>query len=390
MEYITAPAGDSGYLSLASGPKGRTYRKQILKRGSLRHPNTGKVIQIDDAFLGSIVANFNNGAVDHVQIPAATDTNEHSDDPERNLGEVVGLDVTEDGLFAHMEFRKDSVLDAPGKTILGASALLSLDYDDNSTGEKIGPTLLHVCATNRPYITGMDGYGELVAASVDTGSNNTRVTFLEAAAMPDLDQIRTSLNSQDVEMRKRALKELGIEDPDDWLALLAPPAPVAPDNDELKEALITAKEAGVAEANKQVVAALSDVLQLTDAAVAAEEDPVALTTAVAAKVDELVQSNVALTARLDAAERASAESEVDGLVAAGRVLPKQRDAFIELALTNRAQFDALVPDESIVPLTAVGVDAIEVPGGASLSEADAAKTADALLEQYGLKNTRGA
>src|SRR5204862_431120 len=55
-----------------------------------------------------------------------------------------------------------------GKTILGASAMLDLDYADVRSGQRVGPTLLHVAATNRPHLVDLEPYTDAVAASASS------------------------------------------------------------------------------------------------------------------------------------------------------------------------------------------------------------------------------
>jgi hypothetical protein len=66
----------------------------------------------------------------------------------------------------------------------------------------------------------------------------------------------------------------------------------------------------------------------------------------------------------------AATDEVEALVKAGKVLPKQKDVMIALALSNREQFEALVPDDSIVQLTEKGVETHDAPDTTKQAEID--------------------
>ena len=255
--------------------------------------------------------------------------------------------------------------------------------------EKVGPTLLHVCATNRPYITGMEGYDELVAATTD--NEDTEVLILTAEKEDDMsktiEETKVALSSENIEDRVAALTDLGIEDAEKWAVALTSPEISAAD-------LSKAKEDAAADATSKLLTALTEAFGSAGAEVKLTseqtEDTTAALTAVVKTVTGLTESNVALTARLDAAERANVEAEVDALVSEHRILPKSRDAMVEIAMTNREQFDALVPDESIVPLAAQGFEDIEIPGdNVSLTDAKAEQTVEAIMIRNGLGDTKG-
>jgi hypothetical protein len=55
----------------------------------------------------------------------------------------------------------DRRADALGRTLLGCSASLHVDFIDLGTCTRVGPTLLHLLTTNRPHIIGLDEYEEL-------------------------------------------------------------------------------------------------------------------------------------------------------------------------------------------------------------------------------------
>jgi hypothetical protein len=55
-----APADAEPYAELARTQSGTLFRKHILSRGTLRHPKTGKTIDVNDAFIASLKTNFAN------------------------------------------------------------------------------------------------------------------------------------------------------------------------------------------------------------------------------------------------------------------------------------------------------------------------------------------
>lgn len=339
---VPAPNGSEGFVELARTPTGRLFRKQILHQGSFVHPgDPNSRITVDRAMFSKLKENFNAGYCDIVQVPIVDGNNVHVEDPLRNVGEVVDLTYEDGkGVYATIDARDASHADKLGKTLLGASAMLHLNYTDTKTGNRVGPTLLHVAVTNRPYVTKLDEYKEIVAASADM-SHETPVVL-----MPVEDE---SAEEQPMEL-DALLQELKDKHGVDVNALKA--------------------SAEKAEQDAQMVAAMSNVLgAATGTTVSQSEMSVE---DVGRAVVELSQEKVNLAKTVAeqaqaleelklSAQTSKAEAEVDGLVRAGRVLPKQRDAYVKLAVHDRATFDALVPDDAVVQLSEQGVTVHDEP-----------------------------
>lgn len=339
-ELVIVPSSGDGFVELARTRSGRLFRKHILNKGDLRHPVTGKTIKIDDTFVKTLKKNFDSGVCDIVQVPLANEKNEHSEAPDRNIGEVVGIEESGDKVFAVLDVRKAEYAEELGKTLLGASAMMHLDYTDTKTGQKVGPTLLHTCVTNRPYVTGLENYEEIVAASDSSDEavvllteDNAAVAVAEKPTeekdMPDEAKPQDTPTKASLEELLTALKtDHGI------------------DVDALKAQATEA--ASAAALSKTLVDALTEagVVKLTNTD---DKDNVSNEDVVGA-VAELAKNNVALTDRVNKLERQDAEHIVDALVGEGRVIPAQRAAFVELKLSNPTMFDQLVPAEPIVKL----------------------------------------
>lgn len=106
-------------------------------------------------------------------------------------------------------------------------------------------------------------------------------------------------------------------------------APPAPDAAALSSALVNAlTEAGV--------------VQLTKGDTGSE---VSLSDVTAAVV-ELAADNKNLRGSVAALERQAAVTEVEGYIAAGRLLPKTHDTAVELALSNRDALEAILAPEN--------------------------------------------
>jgi uncharacterized damage-inducible protein DinB len=286
------------------------------------------------------VTNFASGACDIVQFPVVNDANKHVEGPDHNLGEVIDLDYDENGVNAYIDVRKNA--DDIGRTILGASALMHLDYTNTLTGQRMGPTLLHVAATNRPYLTNLAPFSEVIAASADT-PDEAAIWTAEKEPQPVLNEDDTQEIEPVQEQQEVQLSEPGGDD-----------------MPNTKEDLIAAlMEHGI-----DVAALLEqseEVAELSALGIGDEEDGLSVRD-VAEAVLELSQKNTeqaeliaSLAAANEAMEQERAINEVDELIRVGRILPRQRDVMIKLARNDRETFEQLIPDEAIVSLSEDGV-----------------------------------
>lgn len=164
---IPAGAGTEGYVELGRrGATGAVFRKHILTLGPLNYH--GKTYDLNDDFYKQLSTNFDNG-VSIVQAPVADEKNQHSEDPLRNAGEVIGIERDGNKVYTLVDVRNSQVAQGlRDKTILGASAMLSMNYEDSRTGKKVGPALLHHCFTNRPHVLDLEPYQEIVSATADS------------------------------------------------------------------------------------------------------------------------------------------------------------------------------------------------------------------------------
>ncbi len=341
-DLVIVPSDGDGFVELARTKQGRLFRKHILSKGDLLHPKTGETISVDDTFFDQLAKNFDAGVCPIVQVPLADSQNRHSEDPDRNLGEVIGVEAKDDKFYAIIDARDKA--DKFGKTLLGASAMLDLDYTDTKTGKKVGPTLLHTCVTNRPYVTDLDDYEEIVAATSDTSERAVLLTPAPApVAEPEQKTQRADKETPDMgdtpatdtTAAKPSLEELLAALKNDHNIDVSALQAKAKDNENsasLSQALVEALTT-------------AGVVKLTNA------DDKPSTEDVVGAVAELATSNVALTNRVQGLERKDAENAVDALIAAGRIRPAERDARVELKLSNSDMFDRLLPGEPIVALT---------------------------------------
>lgn len=320
---VPAPKGDR-FIELSRSRTGRLFRKQILHYGDLHYPGVkGDKVKVDDAFMDTMIANFSSGVCDIVQTPKVDGNNKHSEDPDRNIGEVVGLEKGPKGLYAIMDVRTNDA-EKVGKTLLGSSAMLHLDYTDTATGKKVGPTLLHNAITNRPHVTNLDGFEEIIAASQSGDDIATQVLVLSPA---------------DNEENPMTLEEM--------LASLK-----ADHNIDVTELQAKAKESEAAVAlsskiQEELVGTGLLTLSNGDETVSAD----ALIGAVAEAGNKIVSLSNTVNELVEKSAKTEAESRVDKLVRTGFILPKKREAHVKLLLSSPETFEDIIPETPLVKLS---------------------------------------
>ncbi len=329
-DFVLVPSGKSeDFVELARVKSGRLFKKHLLSTGTLK-------------------TNFENGVCDTVAVPLANDANQHSEDPDRNIGEVIGVEVNDGKLYAVMDIRDSDRADKLGKTYLGASAMLHLDYTNTATGEKAGPTLLHTCVTNRPYVTGLEDWQEMqevVAATSDRAEDAVMLRFADAtpisqppAQRPAVEE-NTMAEETGTTTQETAPAEVSL---DDLLATL-----------KTKHGIdVAALQTAAAQANAtaSLSKTLVDALEASGVVKLTHSDDKVSNEDIVGAVGELATKNVALTNRVGTLERQTAEADVNTLISAGRVLPAQKNAMVELKLSNPTMFDQIVPAQPIVKL----------------------------------------
>lgn len=357
-----------GFVELARTQKGRLFKKQILHMNSeFVHPNMpGTKIKVTPELAKQLVSNFKAGYADIVQVPIVDASNKHTEDPLKNIGEVVDIEYDDSGVYAIIDARKEEYANELGRTLIGASALMHMDYPDTVSGNKVGPTLLHVAVTNRPYLTNLSDYEEIIAASADSLGDEPVVMSpadKQEDKMPELDEL--------LEMLKN---DHGI----DVVALRE-----AAERDHTQE-LVTAmsgvlQEAGVIGLSKSDDGKSDDgdkelsIKDVADAVIELAQEKVELTASVATLVEQA-----------KAAQLREATREVEELIRVGRVLPKQKDAMIKLSMEDHDTFVALVPDDSIVSLAADGVTVHDEPASERFT-AETARLAEIANSMTGKK-----
>jgi hypothetical protein len=328
-ELVIVPSDGDGYVSLARRRNGTPLPQAPAQQRAAAAPQDRADHRRRRRLHLPAEKNFDDGVCDIVQVPLANANNAHSEDPERNIGEVVDIESTpatrSTPSSTSATRRTHPKL---GKTYLGASAMLSLDYTNTKTGEKVGPTLLHSCVTNRPYVTGLDEYEEIVAATTDR-SDEATVLLSDNTVVIEKPSKETEMPEQETETVAEPSWRICSPPSRTSTTSTSPPSrrsrPRAPKQTELSQTIVDAlKAAGVVK------------LSNTD------DDKVGTETVITA-VQELATNNVTLTNRLTTLEKRDAEHAVDALITEGRILPAQREVMVDMKLSHPDMFDKVVP-----------------------------------------------
>lgn len=321
--------GAGGFVELSRTSQGRVFEKHILSFGDLIYPGVkGGRVHIDQQWAETLKRNFDNKVCDIVQVPVAGSNNEHTEDPFRNIGEVVGLAIRNGRIYAQIDARDEMAAARLGKTLLGASAQLHLNYTDTRTGKKVGPTLLHVAITNRPYVLDLEDFNEVLAASADGTDSAVVLTAPTQEDEMDLDTLLATLREDHgIDVAALQVKAAAA---DDAMAL----------SGKIQDELVGTGLLSLS--NGQEVTA--------DTLIGAVAEAGNKIVDLSAKVDALTQ----------AGEKTAAAARVDALIRDGKILPKQKEAQVELLLSNPDLFEKLLPTQPLVRLSQeAGVEPVD-------------------------------
>lgn len=337
-QLVITPGSSEEFIALSESGTRKRFKKHILSTGPLNYNTVaGGTLYIDDEYMDKIVENFKSGVCPIVQVPIVDDSNKHSEDPTRNIGRVVDLSYDGGKLYAIFDAEKHA--EDIGKTLIGASAMISTDYLDTRNKSRVGPTLLHMAITNRPHIVDLGEFEEIIAASGDSTDEAVMLTATDKENDMDLQELITKLETEHgvnvTELQERAGQA-----------------------DASAQAAKDAEDAFVSLSNSvSGLLEIEPVLELSNSSSAEEK--------IIGAITEITTKNLELSGKLDELEKASArekaEHRVDSLVTEGKITPAARDAQVELLLSSPEIFEAILPTESIINLSGepVGTDPVD-------------------------------
>jgi hypothetical protein len=351
--YGIAPApSDSDEFIELSGKKSnyRVFRKHILNFGQLHYE--GKTIDVDEDFYAHLSENLKNG-VCVPSVPKVNGKNQHVEDPDNNIGRVIGLSRRGDKIYADFEARDPDAAKKLGdtKTYLGASAFFSTNYTDRRSNKRVGPTLLHVAVTNRPYVTALEDYEEVYLSEVvdssgeavlltATPKENRKMTrdelFAALKADYDIDVPELQVRADDAEKRAESAVALSAQiysDLVDAELVALSDSDDAPTYEDIKTAIDTAREERVA---------------------------------LSAQIAEMNEAQA----------RSEADAKVQKLIDGAFITEDKREVYVKLAMTDNETYEALVPEEALVKLSEDGTSTDTAPapeGEEAVTESELAR-----------------
>jgi hypothetical protein len=145
----------------------KLYRKRILPIGQLDYK--GRKLDFNRAYNDNLAEAFREGAFDTVPFQLAPDDNSHSNAVDRSAGEIVGLESTDDGLWATVSAtdKGSSIIDENDMLPVSVRVVEGYTRSDGKTTREYPAALQHVLATWAPRISGM-GRWEPIACAQET------------------------------------------------------------------------------------------------------------------------------------------------------------------------------------------------------------------------------
>lgn len=149
----------------------KQYRKMLFRYGDYIDQSTGeRDTKFDKKLAEEVKKNFDDKVIEHVPVPV-----DHDRDPLANAGELISLEVGDDGLYGVIEIRDWDIINRiDKKLIFDVSIGIYWDYQDTETGDYVGATLFHVALVNDPYIEHMSDFEAILAEESDSDDDNVR------------------------------------------------------------------------------------------------------------------------------------------------------------------------------------------------------------------------
>lgn len=288
-------------VELSESDKGfKRFKKQICKFGEYVNPNgVGKMV-LDKAFGEKMKANFESRKYGVVAVPLGHPRTAQ-ELAELNKGEMIDIEVTDNGIDAVIEIRDPKTAESiENRNIPDVSMGFDENYLDKRTGKRIGPLLKHVGLVVDPYIKGMNQFvplGDDMPAMLfsDQEVINTKeeeVNLVKITNDRDFDiGVKYIENEEEVIKTIKAGEELEV--PEDQA-------------EDIK------KQISEAEPTKEEV----------EAPELSEDD---------AKQKELADREAAIAKREAELQKKESEAKFNQLLADGKVVPAQKEAFMALS-----------------------------------------------------------
>lgn len=142
----------------------KLYRKRILPIGELDYK--GRQLNFNRAYNDNLAEAFRDGAFDTVPFQLAPDDNSHTNAVDRSAGEIVGLESTDDGLWATVSAsdKGAAIIDEHENLPVSVRVVEGYTRADGKSTRSYPAALQHVLATWAPRISGMGPWEALACA----------------------------------------------------------------------------------------------------------------------------------------------------------------------------------------------------------------------------------
>jgi hypothetical protein len=307
------------------------WRKEVLRYGTWKHPENAEIeFSITPDVAKQIVDNFESGIPEDAPV-----TLTHTDNPQGKVGRIRRFVVTDRGLDAILAVADAGInenIEDPDKAP-GVSCWLDLNYKDKQTGEPVGAVVKHVALVNHPYIEGMAGF-QAVLSSYEEEKD----TFLPLRLSED----SKSVKDESMEITKEvAIQELKEKHNIDVEALLSASTEFTALKERVDKGELVAKPDVATFLGEELVKKLKELLALGET--------LDLKAAVQMLLEKFGETSAQLseaTKKFDGVQKelntARTEKVLDIMMSQGRVLPKEKDAFIKLSASSPEAFVELI------------------------------------------------
>lgn len=279
------------------GGKYKRFKKQICQFGEYVDPNnTSKRMVLDKLFGKRLKENFDNGKYGVVAVPLGHPRNP-SELAAWNRGEMVNMELTDEGINAVIEIRDDETAKSiENRNIPDVSMGFEDNYLDKKTGKFVGPLLKHVGLVVDPYIKGMRRF-------VPLADEVPAVLFSDSQDYEKEDKTMTVKVKND--------REFDVE------------VTYAVDGENKTETVAAGAEIEVPEDQAEAVKQ-----QIADAEAPKDNDK---ENELSEREKALADREAALAEKEAAAAKRDAEAKFNKLLSDGKVVPAQKDAFMALS-----------------------------------------------------------
>ncbi len=154
----------------------KLWRKEILPiNKSIKYQ--GQTLDFTEDFADELIKTFNDGAFESVPLVLADAENKHTEDPERNRGNVVGLEKTDSGVAALIETdgRGSEIMENNPK--MGVSPRIFTNYVRGNDEKPFGTVLRHVALTLDPQVYGLKEW-----ENVDLSADHDTTSLIDLSA----------------------------------------------------------------------------------------------------------------------------------------------------------------------------------------------------------------